>query len=246
MSDILVQLNKVNLSVRREPISMVRRLAGLLERKRHGVQNQQLLKEVDLKISAGERIGLVGHNGAGKSTLLRVLAGIYPITEGQIAINCNPYGLFSVGQGTNPKASGIDNIYLRCFQMGLSHDEIARLLPPIVRFSELGANIHRPVEQFSAGMQLRLNTAISLSMDADVLLLDEWIGAGDADFRAKIEKRLQVMLKQSRGLVIASHNHMLLQRLCGRVLWLEHGRVIADDVPQVVFAQMQERKVSTA
>lgn len=242
MKKPLFKLDDASLAVRRDSVSLFKRASMMARRDIKDLKKQTLLKEISLTINPGEKIGLIGDNGAGKSTLLRVLAGIYPVTQGRIQINCKPYGLFSVGQGTNPRASGLDNIYLRCFQLGMTRSEIKNIVPDIVRFSELGPAIHNPIKQYSAGMQLRLNTAISLANHADFFLLDEWIGAGDAKFREKIEKRIQKLLQQSQGLVVASHNHSLLGRLCDRIIWMDQGHIKLDGKTEDVIPNYEETK----
>ncbi len=185
-----------------------------------------LLDNVSFILEPGMRIGLIGVNGAGKSTLLRVLAGIYHPTHGSLVVNGTAKGLFDVSLGMHPEATGLENIYMRGLQMGLGLKEIKTLIPEVLEFSELEADIDKPFNTYSAGMKLRLAVSISTMVEPDILLLDEWIGAGDARFREKITERMNGLVSKSRGLVLATHSMPLMKRVCTHALVLEKGRVI--------------------
>ena len=172
----------------------------------------------------GQRLGLIGPNGSGKSTLLRVLAGIYKPNAGSLIINGEAKGLFDVSLGMHQEATGLENIYLRGLQMGLGLSEIRQLIPEILEFSELTDDIDKPLATYSTGMRLRLALSISTMIEPDILLLDEWIGAGDAHFAAKIRKRMMDIIEGSRGLVIATHNPGLMRSLCTHGLVLHNGQ----------------------
>lgn len=228
MQPPLFELDHVSLALDQQPSSLGQQLRRALRGRPAPERRRSILTDICLSIEPGERVGIAGPNGAGKSSLIRLLAGIYPPTSGSIAINCAPYGLMAMSQGILPKATGLDNIYLKGLSLGMRRDHIRKITPQIVRFSGLGADIRRPVETYSAGMRLRLNVAISLSVDADVILMDEWIGAGDEAFKAKIDQRLTELLGSARGLVIASHNRNLLNKHCTRILHLKAGRLVKD------------------
>lgn len=185
-----------------------------------------LLNDVSFTLKQGMRLGLMGVNGAGKSTLLRVLAGIYHPTHGSLVVNGEAKGLFDVSLGMHAEATGLENIYMRGLQMGLSLKDIRSLIPEVTEFSELGNEIDKPFNTFSAGMKLRLAVAISTMVEPDILLLDEWIGAGDARFREKISRRMNDLVTKSRGLVLATHSVALMKSVCTHALVLEKGRVI--------------------
>jgi len=185
-----------------------------------------ILDGIHLSLYSGDRIGLIGHNGAGKSSLLRVLAQVYPLTRGQLKINGSVKGLFHISLGMNQEGNGIENIYLRGMQMGLTMDHIRELVPEVIAFSELEDHIHKPIATYSTGMMLRLAFAISTMIQPDILLLDEWIGAGDTVFKDKAEKRMNDIVTHSNGLVIATHNDNLMKRVCNKGLVMFKGRAV--------------------
>lgn len=183
-----------------------------------------LLDDITFTLQRGDRLGLIGPNGAGKSTLLRVLAGIYTPTSGALKVNGNAMGLFDISLGMHAEATGLENIYLRGLQMGLRLHEIRALIPEVLAFSELEDAIGRPINTYSTGMRLRLAVSISTMIKPDILLLDEWIGVGDARFRVKVKERMMSLVEGSRGLVLATHNVALMKSLCTHGLVLERGR----------------------
>ena len=185
-----------------------------------------LLEGISFSLQPGERLGLIGANGAGKSTLLRVLAGIYAPSVGKLKVHGTVKGLFDISLGMHPEATGLENIYLRGLQMGLDLKAIRSLIPDVMAFSELDEHIDKPLATYSTGMRLRLAFAVSTMIEPDILLLDEWIGAGDARFNAKVKERMMNLVKGSRGFVLATHNAGLMQALCTHGLVLDKGRVV--------------------
>lgn len=185
-----------------------------------------LLEGISFTLQPGEQLGLIGANGAGKSTLLRVLAGIYAPSSGKLEVHGSAKGLFDISLGMHSDATGIENIYLRGFQMGLGLTAIRSLIPDVMAFSELDEDIYKPLAAYSTGMRLRLAIGVATMIKPDILLLDEWIGAGDARFNAKVKKRMMSLVKGSRGLVLATHNSVLMKSLCTHGLVLDKGRVV--------------------
>ncbi|MBC7284269.1 ATP-binding cassette domain-containing protein [Hoeflea sp.] len=183
-----------------------------------------LIDSVSFTLSPGERLGLIGSNGAGKSTLLRLLAGIYKPSSGRLTVNGTAKGLFDISLGMHPEATGLENIYLRGLQMGLTLKQIRELIPQVMAFSELVSDIEKPLSTYSTGMRLRLAIAVSTMIEPDILLLDEWIGAGDAAFNAKVKTRMMSLVEGSRGLVLATHNTGLMKSLCTHGMVLDKGR----------------------
>ena len=190
----------------------------------------EALRDVTLRIEHGERIALVGHNGAGKTTLLRVLSGIYPPLAGRLRVEGRIAPIFDIGLGMDPDATGYDNIRLRGLYLGLSRREVEGKIDEIAEFTELGPFLDMPMRTYSAGMQTRLSFAVSTSVEPEILLLDEGIGAGDASFMERANARLKQFVERSGILVLASHDAGLLANLCTRAVRLEHGQ-IADDGP---------------
>ncbi len=186
------------------------------------------LRDVSLRIRQGERVGLVGANGAGKSTLLRTMAGIYEPARGRVRVQGRVTTMFGLNLGLETDATGMENIRICGLAAGMTRREIERSTAEIAEFTELGDYLDFPLFSYSAGMKARLAFAISTARQPEILLMDEWIGAGDADFLKKVQARLQALLDQVGILVLASHNEPLLARLCNRIVRLERGGVAAD------------------
>lgn len=191
-----------------------------------GVTVVQALSGVNLELKSGDRLGLLGHNGAGKSTLLRTLAGVYDPSEGQLTRQGSVASLIDPALGIEPDATGVENIMLRGLVMGMTKRQIDRITPDICEFSGLGQYVHMPVRTYSTGMLMRLAFSISTSVQADILLMDEWLSVGDAAFTLKAEQRMKDVVASSGILVLASHSAELIAKECNRVIRLEHGRII--------------------
>jgi ABC-type polysaccharide/polyol phosphate transport system ATPase subunit len=187
----------------------------------------QALRNVNLSLKHGDRIGLVGHNGAGKTTLLRAMAGVYEPTEGVVRAVGRVTPLFDVGLGIDPEATGYENILLRGSLLGMTRQEIDAVKEEIAEFTELGDYLDVPVRTYSSGMTLRLAFAVSTCVSPDILLLDEFLAVGDAHFLHKAEDRLNRMISRAGVMVLASHSTELIKRLCGKVAWMEAGSVRA-------------------
>jgi ABC-type polysaccharide/polyol phosphate transport system ATPase subunit len=194
------------------------------------------LDDVSFELRAGDRLGLVGSNGAGKTTLLKVLYGIYEPTAGSVDTEGRRDALFNINLGFRSQASGRRNIVLRGLISGWSAREIGQRMDEIIDFSELGDFIDMPVDSYSQGMTARLAFAIATSFEPEILLMDEWIGAGDKEFRNKARARLEEMVTKAGIIVLASHDNALLQRVCNRIVVLEHGRIGWDGSATEYFA----------
>ncbi len=183
------------------------------------------LDNVSLTLRDGDRLGLIGHNGAGKTSLLRVMSRVYRPSSGTVRIVGTQSSYTDLALGMDGEASGWDNIIFRCVFLGMTFAEARRMAPEIAEFSGLGGHLDMPVRTYSTGMFVRLAFSISTAIHPDILIMDEMIGAGDADFIAKAEQRLTSLLERSKILVISSHDMAIVQRLCTEVAWLEKGRV---------------------
>lgn len=192
------------------------------------VRDVHALKKISLEIRSGERVGLLGHNGAGKSTFLKMVAGLYPISGGTRVVEGTVRSLFDLSLGFEPDATGRENILYRGLLLGLSPKFMRQIEDEIVAYADLGEFIDYPIKTYSAGMQVRLAFAISTAVGGDVLLLDEVIGAGDANFMAKAKRRILDLVEQSEILILASHDFSALQSLCQRGVVLHHGDVAFD------------------
>lgn len=202
-------------------------IGGLLSRTSHGdMVIVDALKQITLSVKDGDRIGLIGPNGAGKSTLLRVMAGIYQPTSGSITIDGKVSTLFNTSLGMDPDLSGYDNIVHMGMYIGLDRKECVERAPEIAEFTGLGDFIHLPVRIYSSGMSTRLSFAIATMMEPGILLLDEGLGTGDADFTARAGKRIDELMEKSSALVLATHSNELMRQICTSAFLLSHGEIV--------------------
>ena len=185
----------------------------------------EALREVSFSLSAGDRLALIGANGAGKTTLLRTIAGIYEPIEGSVVTRGRISPMFDISLGIDADLSGYDNIRLRALLLGLSPGAIEQHLPDIAQFTELGEYLDMPVRTYSSGMILRLGFAVATCFQPEILLMDEWILAGDAHFMGRAEARIQSFIERASVMVLASHNLQLCSRWCTMGVWLDQGRV---------------------
>ena len=196
-------------------------------------------------IERGDRVGLLGANGAGKTTLLRVLAGIFEPTRGTVEISGRVSALLNASVGLNPDATGRENIFLRGMYMNMHPKQMRAFADEIIEFTELGEYIDMPARTYSSGMMIRLAFAISTCVPPEILLMDEWLSAGDARFLAKAKKRMADFVDRSSILVLASHSMELLREWCTTGLLLDHGHAIAigpiDEIVDAYHASMANR-----
>ena len=185
----------------------------------------EALRGIDLHLQDGDRLALVGHNGAGKSTLLRLLSGIYEPTRGQALVNGRVAPVFDLGVGMDPEISGLENIIVRGLFLGMSRKQMEARVDDIAEFTELGNFLHMPLRTYSTGMRVRLALGVVTSIDPEILLLDEGIGAVDAAFLERAKGRLKDLVDRAGLLVFASHSDDLLEQLCTSALWMEHGTI---------------------
>jgi ABC-2 type transport system ATP-binding protein/lipopolysaccharide transport system ATP-binding protein len=187
----------------------------------------EALRHVSFSLQSGDRLALIGPNGAGKTTLLRVIAGIYEPQSGTVETRGRISPMLDVNLGIDPELSGYDNIRTRALLLGLPPRYIESYLPEIAEFTELGDYLDMPVRTYSAGMMLRLGFAVATCFEPEILLMDEWILTGDAQFLAKAEQRSRSFVERASVLVLSSHNLDLCRQWCNKALWLEQGRVRA-------------------
>jgi lipopolysaccharide transport system ATP-binding protein len=181
------------------------------------------LNNITLDLRDGDRLGVMGPNGAGKSTLLRTLAGVYLPTSGTIEVKGRVASLIDISLGMEGEATGFENIRMRGIMMGLSLKKIRSMEEEIADFSGLGDFLHLPIRTYSTGMHMRLGFAVSTAVEADIILMDEWLSVGDSEFIQKAEKRLENFIGRSSILVIASHSEDLIQKTTNQILRLEHA-----------------------
>ncbi len=207
------------------------------------------LDDVDFKVEAGEVLGIIGHNGAGKSTLLKMLAQISVPTQGSVTIRGKVAPLIEVGAGLIGDLTGRENVFLNGAILGIPKAEIKRKFDDIVAFAELEEFIDTPIKRYSSGMSVRLGFAIATSVDADILIVDEVLAVGDLAFQQKCIDRMESLIKgEGRTVIIVGHNIRQLERICGRVMLLDHGRISQDGSPREVcgtfFREAQQRTLA--
>ena len=185
----------------------------------------EALRDITLSLKMGDRVGLVGHNGAGKSTLLRLLSGIYEPTRGRTVVRGRVAPVFDLGVGMDPEITGYENIIIRGLFLGQTRKQMLAKVDEIAEFTELGDYLSMPLRTYSTGMRVRLAMGVVTSIDPEILLLDEGIGAVDADFLKKAQSRLQALVERSGILVFASHSNEFLARLCKTAMWIDHGTI---------------------
>lgn len=202
-----------------------------------GVIIIKALNDISLQMKSGDRIGLVGHNGAGKSSLLRLIAGIYAPTQGTITVTGKTVPLLDISLGMDENATGLQNIRLRGLLLGMTHTEIQQKQQDIAEFSELGDYLDLPLRTYSSGMRVRLAFAVSTAVDAQILLLDEIMGVGDAHFMKKAQERLNALHDRADIVLIAMHSNAEIRKTCNKALWLDNGAVMRwGNVEEVVDA----------
>ena len=206
----------------------------------------QALRDIDITLRSGDRLGLIGTNGAGKTTLLRTIAGIYEPTLGHVRVEGSLNALLDPQLGMNPDLTGRENIMLRGLYNGFSKRQIARLEEDVQDFAELGEFLDLPVRFYSSGMVVRLGFALATAIRPQVLLMDEWFLAGDANFMAKARARLESIVMGAEILVLSSHMTGAVLEWCTRVIWMDHGRIREDGPAQQVLDHYLGRTAPTA
>ena len=185
----------------------------------------EAVKDISLQIPKGHVLGLVGSDGAGKSTLLRLLSGIYEPTRGAARIRGRVAPVFDLGVGMDPEISGYENIIIRGLFLGQTRKQMKSKIDEIADFTELGDYLDMPLRTYSTGMRVRLAMGVVTSIDPEILLLDEGIGAVDAEFMKKARVKLADLVSRSGILVFASHSNDFLAQLCDSAMWIDHGRI---------------------
>ncbi len=231
---------------------MMHTLRGIGERLRHplspnrettDIEEFWALRDIDLEIEQGDRVGIIGRNGAGKSTLLKVLSRITEPTSGRITIEGRIASLLEVGTGFHPELSGRENIYLNGAILGMSRAEIQRKFDEIVAFSGVEKFLDTPVKRYSSGMYVRLAFAVAAHLEPEILVVDEVLAVGDAEFQKKCLGKMEDVAKGGRTVLFVSHNMNAIRNLCGRSVLLSQGRLIeagpTDEVIEKYASQFQ-------
>ena len=214
---------------------MMHKLRGIGQRLRHPLSpNKEVtsleefwaLKDINLEIKQGDRVGIIGRNGAGKSTLLKILSRITEPTTGRITINGRVASLLEVGTGFHPELTGRENIFLNGAILGMSRADIKKNFDEIVAFAEVEKFLDTPVKRYSSGMYVRLAFAVAAHLEPDILLVDEVLAVGDAAFQKKCLGKMGDVSKEGRTIFFVSHNMGAVESLCNQALLMDDGRVV--------------------
>ena len=203
-------------------------------RPRSGESSFWALRDVSFHVVQGESLAVIGPNGAGKSTLLQVMAGIITPSAGVVQVAGHVSSLLTLGAGFDQELSGVDNIRLAGAFMGIPEADVEVRLPGMVEYADLGPFIDAALKTYSSGMRARLGFAIATSVEPDILLLDEVLATGDAEFRTKSKARVLELVKEARAIVLVTHDMTWVTEYCNRAILLERGRVVAEGEPAAV------------
>ena len=221
-------------------VSLVNQLVGGKARLMNGHMTVQALRTVSFELSSGDRLGLIGQNGSGKSSVLRLIAGLAFSQAGSVSTHGRLVSLIEKGLGINPELSGLANIELPLRLLGASTEEVNNAKKVIPEFTGLGDFINFPVRTYSEGMRTRLSFAICTSLKSDILVLDEWLGAGDLDFQERAQGRLTDMIENTGIVVLASHSLELVSEVCNKVAWMDKGLLRKFGPPAEVIKAYRE------
>lgn len=200
------------------------------------------LRDVNFSVNQGDRVGIIGHNGAGKSTLLKILSKITEPTSGRVTIKGRVASLLEVGTGFHPELTGRENIFLNGAILGMKRHEIKAAFDSIVDFAGVDKFLDTPVKRYSSGMYVRLGFAISAHLSPEILIIDEVLAVGDADFQKKCLGKMRDVSESGRTILFVSHNLAAVQSLCNRAFYFEHGRLkLQGDTTHVVNNYFEPR-----
>lgn len=217
------------------PFQNLRKLQGLSRIEDEDETTIWALRDICFDVQEGEVVGIIGANGAGKSTLLKILSRITPPTEGRIVMNGRVGSLLEVGTGFHPDLTGRENVYLNGTILGMRREEIRRKFDEIVEFSGIGKFIDTPIKRYSSGMQVRLAFAVAAHLEPEILIIDEVLSVGDADFQRKSLGKMQKTSQEGRTVIFVSHNMTSVSSLCERVYLLENGCIVKSGNAQTVI-----------
>lgn len=217
----------------RAPLRRVRSIIGHSSSTKNGQEKASnpylwALKDVTFTVQHGEAVGVIGHNGAGKSALLKILSGITKPTEGYAELHGRVRSMLEVGTGFHPELTGRENVFLSGAVLGMKKSEITRQFDTIIAFAEMAPFIDTPVKRYSNGMRARLTFAVAAYLEADILLIDEVLATQDVGFQDKCLRKIKELIAEGRTVLFVSHNMETIGSLCPRVLFLDHGRLMAD------------------
>ncbi len=207
-----------------------------------GVKKHVALKDINFEVKHGESVGIIGRNGAGKSTLLKMITGVSFATSGNITVNGKVAALLELTAGFSMDMTGRENIYLKCYLLGLDNSEIKEIEDNIIEFANLGEYIDQPVRTYSSGMKMRLGFAININIRPDILVIDEALSVGDADFRKKCESKIKELKQTGITVLFVSHSMASVRDTCERAIYLCNGKIEYDGSVEEAFQHYDKKK----
>lgn len=196
--------------------------------KRGYQKEKHVLKDISFSVEAGERVGIIGANGAGKSTLMKLIAGITYPTSGEVKVRGRVGSLINLSAGFNPDYTGRRNLYYKGTLMGMSRSEIDSMIGEIEEFVELGEYFDKPIRMYSSGMAARLGFALAVSIQPEILIIDEVLAVGDKAFQKKSRAKTEELFRQGKSVLFSSHSDELIRQFCNRVIYLKAGEIVYD------------------
>ncbi|MDO5125527.1 MAG: ABC transporter ATP-binding protein [Ruminococcus sp.] len=193
-----------------------------------GVKRHKALNGIDFKIYPGESVGIIGKNGAGKSTVLKMITGVTFPSTGEVTVRGKVAALLELTAGFSLDMTGIENIYLKGYLLGLTDKEIKEIEQDIISFADLGEYVDQPVRTYSSGMKMRLGFAININIKPDILVIDEALSVGDADFKKKCNRKIKELISQGVTVLFVSHSNNAIKDTCDRAIYLKGGKVAFD------------------
>lgn len=240
MSEITISLNNISKCYKRyaRPVDRLKEI--LLPGKSHA-QDFWALRDINLEVAQGETLGIIGQNGSGKSTLLQIIAGTLTPTTGKVQVNGRVSALLELGSGFNPEFTGRQNVFFNGRLFGLTQEEIETKFNDIATFAEIGDFIEQPVKTYSSGMFVRLAFAVAVSVNPEILIVDEALSVGDIYFQQKCFERIREVKNLGTTLLFVSHDSKAVYKLCSRAVLMESGKLVLDDKPRQVIDLYQAK-----
>lgn len=208
----------------------------IVRRSRRRTLEHEALRGLDVTIERGETLGIIGPNGAGKSTLLKVIARVLHPSSGRLRISGSVAPLIDLFGAFHPELTGRENAFLNGALLGIASREMRTRIDSIAAFADIGEFFDAPLRSYSAGMMVRLAFSVATSIDADILLVDEALGVGDASFQQRCEERMESYRSRGVTFIVVSHDVLRLARMCSRIIWLDSGRIVEDGPPAEVVS----------
>jgi len=232
----VIRLEKVTLRYRipRERIGSLKEYAIRRLKRQVEYDDLEALQAIDLSVSSGERVGLIGRNGAGKSTLFRVISRVLPPAEGRVYVVGRIAPILELGLGFHGELTGRENVMLQGALLGFTRAQTRRRLERIVEWAELEEFIDAPIRTYSTGMAARLAFAVATDVDPDILLVDEALAVGDERFKRKSRERMNALIGRGKTFMLVSHALNQIRESCDRAVWLHHGRIVLDGPAEAV------------